>query len=78
MRGLESALRPALLPWIASYLSQRQQRVKFDGKLSDFRNINAGVPQGSKIGRFSKINRLPDVRVTDNETSGTSLEFNLI
>ena len=61
-------VRPALLPWLASYRSQRQQKVKFEGKLSHLRNINAGVPQGSKIGPFSfiaKINRLPDVAVTD-------------
>ena len=65
-------VRSALLPWIASYLSQRQHRVKFDGKLSTFRYTNAGVPQGSKIGPFSflaKINRLPDVAVTDNTTN---------
>ena len=65
----EVGVRPALLPWLASYLSQRQQRVKFDGKLSEFQYINAGVPQGSKIGPFSfiaKINRLPDVAVTRN------------
>ena len=37
-------VRPALIPWLASYLSQRQQRVKFDGKLSSFLTINVGVP----------------------------------
>ena len=71
-------VRPALLPWLASYLSQRQQRVNIEGKLSDFRNINAGVPQGSQIGPFSfiaKINRLPDVAVTDNSTNAEQVSM---
>ena len=57
-------VRHALTTWLASYLSQRQQTVKFDGKLSSFLTTNAGVPQGSKIGQLSfvtEINRLPDV-----------------
>ena len=74
-------VRPALLPWLASYLSQRQQRVKFDRKLSNFRDINAGtVPQGSKIGPFSfiaKINRLPDVAVTDNSTNTEQVSMSI-
>ena len=56
-------VRMALIPWLASYLFQRQ----LDGELSSFLNINAGVPRGSKIGPFSfitKINRLSDISVT--------------
>ena len=71
-------VRTALLPWLASYLSQRQQRVNFDGVLSNFLTINAGVPQGSKIGPFSfiaKINGLPDVAVTDNSTNKESVSM---
>jgi hypothetical protein len=37
-------VRLALLPFLASYLSQRQQRVKLNGKLSNFQYSNAGVP----------------------------------
>ena len=73
-----TGVRPAFIPWLASYLSQRQQRVKFDGKLSSFLTINAGVPQGSKIGPFSfitKINRLPEVAVTDNSTNTESVSM---
>ena len=61
-------MRPALLPWLASYLSDRTQRVKFDGELSNFREVNAGVPQGSKTGPFAfitKINKLPNIAVAD-------------
>ena len=42
--------------------------MKIDGVVSGFKNINAGVPQGSKIGPFvfiAKINKLPDIATTD-------------
>ena len=53
-------VHPALLPWLASYLSDRTQRVKFEGELSNFREVNAGVPHGSKIGPFAFIAKLID------------------
>jgi hypothetical protein len=65
-------VRPALLPWLASYLSDRLlQRVNIDGSTSCFKKINAGVPQGSKIGKIafiSKINKLPDLALTDKNS----------
>ena len=36
--------------WFCSYLSNRQQRVKLDGKKSSYLNISCGVPQGSILG----------------------------
>ncbi len=39
-----------LLKWLESYLSNRQQRVVINGKMSDPRPINASVPQGSILG----------------------------
>jgi hypothetical protein len=64
-------VRPALLPWLASYLSDRLQRVNIDGSTSCFKKINAGVPQGSKIGPIAfitKINKLPDLALTDENS----------
>ena len=40
----------SLLEWFSSYLDQRHQRVVLEGSLSDFKQINAGVPQGSILG----------------------------
>ena len=43
-------IRGALLDWFESYVSNRQQRVVLDGQSSDWRQIEAGVPQGSVLG----------------------------
>ena len=43
VRGLASQ-------WFFSYLSNRQQRVKLDGRTSSYLNITCGVPQGSILG----------------------------
>ncbi len=40
----------SLLKWLESYLSNRSQRVVINGKDSNWRSINAGVPQGSILG----------------------------
>ena len=48
---LESlGVRDPLLKWIKSYLTGRKQRVIIDGQSSDWREIEAGVPQGSVLG----------------------------
>ena len=39
-----------LIRWIANFLYQRQQRVKIGGHLSEWLEISAGVPQGTKLG----------------------------
>jgi hypothetical protein len=66
--------RPALLSWLASYLSDRLQRVNIDGSTSCFKKINAGVSHGSKIDPIAfitKINKLPDLALTDKNSSST-------
>ena len=41
---------PVLLNWCASFLQDRQQRVKLGVFKSKWKRINAGVPQGTKLG----------------------------
>ena len=36
--------------WFQSYLTQREQRLKLDGLMSDYEHIDYGVPQGSILG----------------------------
>ena len=39
-----------LLEWFRSYLTDRRQRVVLEGACSDWREVKAGVPQGSILG----------------------------
>jgi retron-type reverse transcriptase len=44
------SVRDPLLSWFESYLLDRKQRVVIVGQFSQWKNINAGVPQGSVLG----------------------------
>ena len=55
------------LSWFASYLSDRQQRVRINSSLSNSLTIRHGVPQGSILGPLLfnlYINDLPSVCTT--------------
>lgn len=43
-------IRGDLLKWLKSYLSERTQKVKVNGFLSEAINVTSGVPQGSHLG----------------------------
>ena len=43
-------VRPWLIDWIASFLENRKQCVKYFGTLSEYNLNHAGVPQGTKLG----------------------------
>ena len=43
-------VRDPLLSWFRSYLTNRRQRVVIDGTVSDWKYVQAGLPQGSVLG----------------------------
>ena len=53
---------PALLKWLASFLSERQQCVKIDHHISSILTINGAVPQGAILGLEAFCRMIKDMR----------------
>ena len=47
---IQLGVRPSLIPLLASYLTDRHMRVKFNGELSDLLKLIGGGPQGTLLG----------------------------
>jgi len=43
-------VRGVVLNWVQSFFDNRKQYVHFSGDISDYMNIDCGVPQGSVLG----------------------------
>ena len=54
-------IRGSMLKWMESYLTDRSQYVVFDGKVSETRSIECGVPQGSILGPLLFIISVNDI-----------------
>ena len=49
---IQLGIRPSLIPLLASYLTDRQMCVKFNGEISDFLTLVGGSPQGTLLGQI--------------------------
>ena len=48
-------VRPSLIPLLASYLTDRQMKVKFNGEMSEFFALIGGGPQGTLLGQLEYL-----------------------
>ena len=72
IRGIGCSVN--VLAWFSSYLSERKQRVVFNGKFSEWDEVLAGVPQGSIFGLLLFLIYINDIV----KRIGGSIRFLLI
>ena len=56
-------INPYVTNWIISFLQGRKQRVTVDGIVTDYLNINRGVPQGTVLGPILFSIMVNDIKV---------------
>ena len=58
-KGIEKfiklGVRPSLIPLLASYLTDRRMKVKFNGEMSEFLTLIGGGPQGTLLGQIEYL-----------------------
>ena len=52
---IQLGVRPSLIPLIASYLTDRKMKVKFNGEVSEFLALIGGGPQGTLLGQIEYL-----------------------
>ena len=50
VKFIQLGVRPSLIPLLASYLTDRKMKVKFNGEMSAFLTLIGGGPQGTLLG----------------------------
>ena len=51
--------------WVVDFLRNRQQRVKLSGVFSDWLDVPAGVPQGTRLGPWLFLAMINDLRLPE-------------
>ena len=59
-KNIASKVQPCLTAWILHFLENRQQCVRYFGKLSDQATVRSGLPQGTTLGPISFLLMIND------------------
>ena len=65
---LDLSVHTYLIPWIISFLTNRRQSIKLAGSTSDWLQITAGVPQGTKLGQILFLVMINNLNIPDLES----------
>ena len=57
---LQLCVRPSVMPWVCSFLDKRSHCVRYKNILSDSRDLQGGVPQGTKLGPLCFLAQIND------------------
>ena len=57
---LHVGVRPSVMPWVCSFLDKRSHCVRYKNILSDSRDLQGGVPQGTKLGPLCFLAQIND------------------
>ena len=60
---ISMGVRPSVVTWISSFLDEREQCVRYRGQTSDWKKLNGGVPQGTRIGPLGFVATVNDAAI---------------